>query len=160
MRIATAVLLVVAFVVAACSGAQASPSAPTATPSSAPSVSATDPLPSGAANTRIEVELTDALRMEPAEMRVPAGLPVTFVVTNTGVLPHEFYLGDEQAQAEHEEEMAAMPGMAHDEPEGIGLDPGETKELTYTFEAPGTILAGCHVPGHYGAGMKAVITVE
>ena len=108
--------------------------------------------------TRIEVRLTDTLQMEPASMTVPARVPVTFVVTNVGVIDHEFYLGDEGAQAEHEGEMA-MGGMTHDEPEGIGLKPGETKELTYTFAESGVMLAGCHVPGHYGGGMKAQITV-
>ena len=38
-------------------------------------------------------------------MTVPAGVPVTFVVTNSGTTDHEFYLGDEDAQAEHEKEM-------------------------------------------------------
>lgn len=115
--------------------------------------------PSAASSTtRIVVKLTDTLKMEPASMSVPAGVPVTFVVTNTGAIDHEFYLGDEAAQAEHDEEMT-MGGMTHDEPEGIGLKPGETKELTYTFAEAGTTLAGCHVPGHYGAGMKAQITV-
>ena len=160
MRIATAVLVLVASIVAACSGTAAPTPTPTAAPTSGPTAAATTVPPSPAVATRVDVKVTDALRMEPAEMRVPAGVPVTFVVTNTGVLPHEFYLGDEDAQAEHEEEMAAMPGMTHDEPEGIGLDPGETKELTYTFEAAGIVLAGCHVPGHYDAGMKAVVTVE
>jgi uncharacterized cupredoxin-like copper-binding protein len=94
---------------------------------------------------RIEVTLTDALRIEPAMMSVPAGVPVTFVVTNTGAIDHEFYLGDEAAQAEHEQEMMAMGGMGHDEPEGIAVDPGETKELTHTFAEPGEMLAGCHV---------------
>jgi uncharacterized cupredoxin-like copper-binding protein len=119
----------------------------------APSVSAS------ALATRVEVKLTDALRMEPGAMTVPAGVPVTFVITNGGATDHEFYLGDERAQAEHEQEMGAMGGMTHDEPEGIGLKPGETKELTYTFAAAGKALAGCHVVGHYGAGMKAEITV-
>ena len=109
--------------------------------------------------TRIEVNLTDALQMEPATMTVPAGVPVTFVVTNVGAIDHEFYLGDEKAQADHEQEMLSMGGMMHDEAEGIALDPGETKELTYTFAQPGAILAGCHVAGHYAGGMKASIAV-
>ena len=116
------------------------------------------PTPSAAA-TRIEVTLTDALRMEPATMSVPAGVPVTFVVTNTGAIDHEFYLGDEAAQAEHEREMQTMGGMMHDEPEGIALDPGETKELTFTFAQAGDTLAGCHVAGHYDGGMRASIAV-
>jgi uncharacterized cupredoxin-like copper-binding protein len=55
--------------------------------------------------------------------------------------------------------MASMGGMTHDEPEGIAVKPGETKELTYTFAKAGETLAGCHVTGHYGGGMKAAITV-
>jgi Uncharacterized copper-binding protein len=135
--------------VAACSsggGATAPPSA-----SAAPSVSA--------AAIRVEVKLTDALKIEPAAMTVPVGVPVTFVVTNAGQVDHEFYLGDEEAQVEHEKEMGVRGGMTHDEPEGIGLKPGESKELTYTFAEAGKALAGCHVVGHYGAGMKAEITV-
>jgi uncharacterized cupredoxin-like copper-binding protein len=126
--------------------------------STGPSISAAASA-SGAA-TRVEVALTDALKIEPGAMSVPAGSPVTFVVTNTGASDHEFYLGDEAAQAEHAEEMADMGGMTHDEPEGIGVKPGETKELTYTFAEAGMTLAGCHVAEHYGAGMKAEITVE
>jgi uncharacterized cupredoxin-like copper-binding protein len=147
-----------ALLVAACSSGGASPAAPSAATSAAPSAE-TSAGPSAAA-TRIDVTLTDALKIEPATMTVPAGVPVTFVVTNSGATDHEFYLGDEEAQAEHEQEMAEMGGMAHDEPEGIAVKPGETKELTYTFAEAGSTLAGCHVAGHYGAGMKAEITVE
>jgi uncharacterized cupredoxin-like copper-binding protein len=50
--------------------------------------------------------------------------------------------------------------MTHDEPEGIAVRPGETKELTYTFAQAGGTLAGCHVAGHYAGGMKAAITVS
>lgn len=42
---------------------------------------------------------------------------------------------------------------------GISLKPGETKELTYTFNETGQTFAGCHVAGHYTGGMKAAITV-
>jgi uncharacterized cupredoxin-like copper-binding protein len=115
--------------------------------------------PSASAATRVEVMLTDALKMEPGTMTVAAGVPVTFVVTNSGTTDHEFYLGDDAAQAEHEKEMAAMGGMSHDEPEGIAVKPGETKELTYIFAQAGKTLAGCHVAGHYGGGMKAEIMV-
>lgn len=67
--------------------------------------------------------------------------------------------GVEEAQTDHEQEMMAMGGMKHDEPEGIAVKPDETKELTYTFAKVGPTLAGCHVTGHYGAGMKAEVTV-
>ena len=140
-----------ALLVAACSsgGGGTSPSTTSATPAPSGSVAAT----------RIEVKLTDALRIEPAQMTVPAGVPVTFVVTNTGATDHEFYLGDEAAQQAHAAEMASIGGMMHDEPEGIGVKPGATRELVYTFPSAGPTLAGCHVAGHYAGGMKAEITV-
>jgi uncharacterized cupredoxin-like copper-binding protein len=47
-----------------------------------------------------------------------------------------------------------------DEANAITLQPGETKTLEYTFEEAGELLAGCHEPGHYDAGMVATITVE
>lgn len=141
-------LLALVFLVAACSPGGTSTATQGSSASGAPSGS-----------TRIEVKLTDAVKIEPGAMTVPVGVPVTFVVTNAGATDHEFYLGDEAAQAAHENEMAAMGGMGHDESSGIGLEPGETKELTFTFPAAGASLAGCHVNGHYAAGMKATITI-
>ena len=138
-----ALLVLLSMFVAACSAGAATTSAPAFT----------------SALTRIEVKLTDALRIEPATMTVPPGKPVTFVVTNVGATDHEFYVGDEAAQAKHAQEMASMGGMSHDEEMGIGLKPGETKELKVTFPAAGTTLAGCHVLGHYELGMKATIEI-
>jgi len=42
----------------------------------------------------------------------------------------------------------------------IFVAPGATGELVYTFTRPGTVLIGCHEPGHYALGMRAVITVS
>ena len=155
MRLATLALIpALAVVLAACSSPGG---AGTGTPTPASAAASATAVPT---HISIEVTLTDALKIEPASMAVPAGVPITFVVTNSGTVDHEFYLGDEEAQAEHEQEMADMGGMTHDEPEGIAVKPGETKELTYTFSEPGETLAGCHVVGHYGGGMKATITVE
>jgi uncharacterized cupredoxin-like copper-binding protein len=151
MRLARFALIpAAALLVAACSSGGGATTAPSSSPIPTDS----------AAATRVEVTLTDALKIEPAAMTVPAGVPVTFVVTNSGATDHEFYLGDDAAQGEHEKEMASMGGMTHDEPEGIALKPGETKELTYTFAVAGKTLAGCHVVGHFGGGMKAEITVS
>ena len=148
-RSSFALIAAAAILVAACSTGGGAATAPAGS-SAASSV--------GGA-TRVEVKLTDSLRIEPAAITVPAGVPVTFVITNSGGTDHEFYLGDEAAQAEHGKEMVASGGMVHDEPEGIAVKPGQTRELTYTFAQPGQTLAGCHVAGHYGAGMKAAITI-
>ena len=72
-----------------------------------------------------------------------------------------FETGAAAGAAEHEREMRASNGqMTHDHGSSLSLQPGETKELTFTFEQPGTTYAGCHVTGHYDGGMKAEITVE
>lgn len=136
-----------ALAVAACSGTASQPPASGSASSTA-----------GASSQAIDVKLTDALRIEPAAMTVKVGQPVTFLVTNTGAIEHEFYLGDEAAQAE-QERMMQSGEMVHDNAEGVSLKPGEAKELTYTFTDVGQTLAGCHVAGHYGGGMKAAITV-
>lgn len=108
----------------------------------------------------VAVSLTDALRIEPATMTVPAGQPVTFVVTNVGLLNHEFFVGDAAAQANHEFEMAARHAQfAQDSTTGIAVAPGETRELTLTFPAVGESLAGCHIINHYPGGMKSTITI-
>lgn len=151
MRLRLALAPALVLIVAACSGSGATPSPPATAPAE-PAVS-----PSAAAQT-IDVKLTDALRMEPAELSVKAGQPVTFKLTNTGTVDHESHIGDEAAQAQEEENMQSGE-MVMDTPEGISLKPGETKELTYTFAVPGATLAGCHVAGHYAGGMKATITV-
>ena len=153
MRLArSALLLAAGLLVAACSSGGGATTAPS---SAAAAVSASAD-PAGA--TRIEVQLTDALRIEPAEMQVPSGVPVTFVVMNVGQAEHEFYLGDEEAQAAHEQEMQEM-GMGHDEAMGISVPAGATKELTVTFPEAGSMLAGCHLPGHYAGGMVATVTI-
>lgn len=147
-------LVALAAVVASCGSTAVAPPSPTVAPSLAPST------PSGGGPLEVAVTLTDTLRIEPAAIEVSAGETVRFVVTNLGALDHEFYLGDAAAQDEHAVEMGSMGGMTHDEPAGIGLEPGETKALTFTFMEPGAFLAGCHVNGHYLAGMKAAITVR
>lgn len=155
-RLALAAVLMIT--VAACAGAPSTPQVGDGSPATSPSPADLPAASPSADGLVINVALTDAMRIEPASMTVRAGQPVRFRVTNTGAIEHEFFLGDEAAQAAHEEEMA-HGGMAHDEPYGVSVEPGQTKELVFTF-APGEWLAGCHVPGHYPAGMKAKINVQ
>lgn len=108
----------------------------------------------------IEIQTTDTLTFEPADITVAPGETVTFRLVNEGNLVHDFTLGDQATQDEHEEEMAEMGDMAHEEPNVATIPAGETAELTWTFGEAGTVIVGCHQPGHYAAGMTARITVE
>ena len=40
------------------------------------------------------------------------------------------------------------------------MTPGRTGKLTYTFDEPGDLSIGCHVPNHWKAGMKVAIAVS
>ena len=107
----------------------------------------------------IAVSMTDELRFDPDEILVTPGETVRFEITNDGQAVHEFLIGDESAQDEFAEEMAAN-GMDHDSDAGVSVEPGQTEPFEYTFAEAGTgLLAGCHEPGHYDAGMIATFTV-
>jgi uncharacterized cupredoxin-like copper-binding protein len=108
----------------------------------------------------IEIQTTDALIFEPADITVAPGETVTFRLSNDGAVVHDFTLGDQATQDQHEAEMSEMNRMAHDEPNVTTIPAGETVELTWTFGNEGTVLVGCHQPGHYAAGMTGQITVE
>jgi uncharacterized cupredoxin-like copper-binding protein len=131
-----------------------------ASPSPAVSASTSAGPAASGQGTRIEVKLTDQLKMEPALINVPSGVPVTFVVTNVGALDHEFFVGDERAQADREAAMTGATTSPPDQAKLVGVKPGQSKELTVTFAASPGMLAGCHVAGHYLAGMKATIAIK
>lgn len=151
---ARALLALVALILTACT------SDGTATNSTHSEFSFGSPAESANADRVVEIRTTDNLVFEPAELSVMPGETVTFRLINEGQLVHDFTLGDQEAQDEHEAEMAEMGGMAHDEPNVVTIPAGETAELTWRFGEAGTVLIGCHQPGHYAAGMTGQITIE
>jgi uncharacterized cupredoxin-like copper-binding protein len=127
--------------------------------------------PAWATGAPVRVVMNDRFRYRPAAIMVRAGRRVTFDVTNAGKLPHEFILGDRATQLDHERQMQGGPPAAgaHDHAHaghataGAGgaltVPPGQTRRLTWTFDEPGIVLYGCHVLGHWAAGMKGTIVV-
>lgn len=113
--------------------------------------------PSAATRT-VEIVAHDPYRFEPEELEVESGETVTFRVTNEGSREHEFVLGDAEYQESHGREMAS--GAMHHEGNAVTLAPGATEELTWTFPAEGDVLFGCHVAGHFDAGMVGAISVS
>jgi magnesium-transporting ATPase (P-type) len=109
----------------------------------------------------ITVDANDQMRFNPGDLTVAEGETIAFTVTNSGSLEHEFVIGDAEVQAEHENEMAEDDdGHGEEETYAIELAPGETRTIVYTFDDTGELQYGCHVPGHYAAGMFGTITVE
>jgi uncharacterized cupredoxin-like copper-binding protein len=128
------------------------------------------PGPAWATGAPVRVVMNDRFRYRPAAIMVRAGRGVTFDVTNAGKLPHEFILGDRATQLDHERQMQGGPpagghGHAHTGHAAAGaggaltVPPGQTRRLTWTFDEPGIVLYGCHVLGHWAAGMKGTIVV-
>ncbi len=108
----------------------------------------------------VQVDMVD-IGFHPATFAAERGERVRFVFHNRGFLPHDAFIGDTAAQADHERDMRQRDdghGM-HGGGGAITVEPGKTGNLTYTFERTGTIDVGCHQPGHYAAGMKVVVTV-
>lgn len=107
----------------------------------------------------IRMDALDTMRYDQDEIHVKAGETVRFVLTNRGKIPHEFVLGSIEEQKEHEEMMANMPGMKHEDENSVSLAPGESKEWVWQFGKAGKIEIACHLPGHYQAGMKSAVVV-
>jgi uncharacterized cupredoxin-like copper-binding protein len=78
---------------------------------------------------------------------------------NAGQVMHEFVLGTKKDLDEHAALMKKFPGMEHDEPNKITLEPGKQGEIVWQFTKAGVVNLGCLIPGHYESGMKGAIKV-
>jgi uncharacterized cupredoxin-like copper-binding protein len=91
------------------------------------------------------------------ELHVRPGETIRFVLRNTDPIPHELIVGDQSVQDVHE-----LGTEAHhaERPGEVSVAPGATAVTTYRFaRSAGTLLFGCHLPGHWAYGMKGTITV-
>jgi len=108
----------------------------------------------------IEIKTLDRMKYDPASLTLNRGEIVRLVVTNTGRLRHEATIGSAAEQQAHAAEMKAAPDISHDSPNSVIVEPGQTKELIWRFDQPGRFEIGCHIPGHYQAGMIAEVIVR
>jgi uncharacterized cupredoxin-like copper-binding protein len=92
----------------------------------------------------------------PSSFAFASGETVRFVIRNTDPIDHEFILGDRTVQIAHEHGTeryhVASPGI-------VSVPAESTRTTTYTFDAPGPLIIGCHLPGHYAYGMRVPVTV-
>jgi uncharacterized cupredoxin-like copper-binding protein len=93
---------------------------------------------------------------EPSKLEFAPGTTVRFVVYNTDPIDHEFILGDAKVQEVHE-----LGTEAHHQPRPgeMSIPAGTTRTTTYTFVQSGSLIFGCHLPGHYAFGMRGSVTV-
>ena len=110
----------------------------------------------GPGDTSVEVNIRFS-RFNPDHLEFPVGATVRFVVINKDPIDHEFIIGDERVQQVHEEGTETHHGAR---PGEISIPAGETRSTSYTFSEEGTLLIGCHLPGHYDFGMRGDIEVS
>lgn len=85
-------------------------------------------------------------RFTPNRIDAKVGVPLTVRLTNRGTERHDLNFGS-----------LHMPGL-----KGVEaiLEPGETRTIALTFDAPGTHTFTCSSPGHAAAGMTGAAYVS
>ncbi|MDQ6782580.1 MAG: hypothetical protein M3063_03860 [Actinomycetota bacterium] len=92
------------------------------------------------------------------------GETVVFKVSNDTTGIHEFVLGNSKVQGDYQKSMTSMgpsPMLMGDQPNIVDMQPGDTKQLAWTFPSTGkaTVIYGSHEPGDYSHGLKGLVTV-
>jgi uncharacterized cupredoxin-like copper-binding protein len=98
----------------------------------------------------VTVTMTDNA-YTPKNISAKAGESVTFKFVNDGQMTHEAYIGSEK-DGGHSMNMSG-DGV-------VTVKPGKDATLTKEFTEAGTMVIGCHQPGHWESGMKATVTVS
>ncbi len=114
----------------------------------------------------------------PARVTVTAGTPVQLTLVNRGKQKHEFMVytpprtalaGDELEEwAKENSYFKGLEVTVETAGVEIGAEalmevevgPGRSAELTFTPRRTGTFEMGCHLEGHYEAGMKGTFVVR
>ena len=104
---------------------------------------------------RIEIRIHYS-GFDPAEIRVPHGVPITFVLINQDPIDHEFLIGDEAFHARHRDGTELHHGARPDEVSIAALGKAET---TLVFDEPTTLRYICHLPRHEAYGMVGTLRV-
>jgi uncharacterized cupredoxin-like copper-binding protein len=113
----------------------------------------------------IRVDMSDAMRFFPDQIKVKRGETVRFVVRNSGKLSHEMVLGtmdDLKRHAALMKQNGSMEhgSMEHDDANVAHVNPGSTGRIVWQFTKAGEFYYGCLIPGHFEAGMIGTIVVR
>jgi uncharacterized cupredoxin-like copper-binding protein len=108
----------------------------------------------------VRIEMSDAMRFTPAQIRVKRGEVIRFVPANRGKVMHEMVLGTMDDLKQHAELMRKHPHMEHEEAHMAHVAPGKRGEIAWQFTRAGEFYFACLIPGHFEAGMIGRVTVE
>ena len=120
---------------------------------------------------------------EPNSFQVKAGETIKFEVENVGELVHEFNIANKMMHMKHQPEMQKMveneillsdsidkdkmkkmakidKSMAHSHSNSVLLEPKQKGEIIWKFDNAENIEIACNVPGHYQAGMIALVNIK
>jgi uncharacterized cupredoxin-like copper-binding protein len=113
------------------------------------------------AGTSIDAVMTE-FAFDPDSWVVPANSDITIDLDNNGTIEHEWVLlrpgvtiTSEDELPDTEEELLADFVYWEDE-----VEPGDSKQLTFTSPAAGTYQVICAIEGHFNAGMEGQLVVE
>ena len=104
----------------------------------------------------------DGYHFVPDRFEVETGETIRFVISNPDAVGHELFIGTAGEQAARRATGVAEPSDAAEISHfgyGIYLPAHSDGELDYAFSGDEDLLIGCHLPGHWEAGMVATIDV-
>ena len=104
---------------------------------------------------RVEI-LIHYSHFSPAEVTVPHGVSVTFVLVNEDPIDHEWLIGD---AAFHERHRTGTEPVHGDRPDEVSVRALSSAQTRLTFDQPGDMIFICHFPGHEAYGMVGVVHV-
>ena len=120
---------------------------------------------------------------EPSSFQINAGETIKFEVENAGDLVHEFNIANKMMHMKHQPEMEKMfdneilfadfidkekmkkmakmdKSMGHSHSNSVLLEPKQKGEIIWKFDNAANIEIACNVPGHYQAGMIALVNIK
>jgi uncharacterized cupredoxin-like copper-binding protein len=112
--------------------------------------------PAAASAPSVEIVLRHS-HFEPSSIRVPAGVPVTFVLKNVDPIDHEWMVGDE---AFHERHRTGTEPFHDTRPNEVTVPALSERRTVLTFATPGLLSYICHLPGHEQYGMSGQLTIR
>jgi uncharacterized cupredoxin-like copper-binding protein len=95
-------------------------------------------------------------RFSTEKIDVRRGEKIRFVVHNNDPIDHELIVGPMDVHLRHE---TGTEKVHPPVPGEVTVPLFTAAETTYTFDVPGTMLFGCHLPGHWAYGMQGKIRV-
>jgi uncharacterized cupredoxin-like copper-binding protein len=95
-------------------------------------------------------------KFTPARIAVEPGTTVRFVVRNADPIAHELIIGPKEVHDRHEK---GTESYHPPKPGEVTIPASAEAETTYTFDTPGVVAFGCHLPGHWVYGMHGEVEV-